>query len=108
MKLLTLTKLANELSTASLFSQGGTLHPNQIKAIFKNAWKYDCEKYEPSLKNKTVKIETDEPIWYVTRTDVNGPYLQLFCVKEEKLSESERIIYERIVDIWQTELYQAA
>ena len=108
MKLLTLTKLANEISNASLFNSGGTLHPNQVKAIFKKAWKYDCGKYEPSLKNKTVEIETDKPIWYVTRTDINGPYLQLLCVNEEKLSDSERAVYDRIVDIWQIELYQAA
>ncbi len=108
MQLSTLVKLANEISSASLFTSGGTLHPNQIKSVFAKSWKYDCGKYQTSKKNKEVDIDTDEPIWYETRTDSNGPYLQLLCVKEEKLTDSERLVYERIIDIWQAEIHQVA
>jgi len=98
MKLHTLTKLANEISTESLFSRGGTLHAEQIKSIFKKSWKYCTGKYSPTNKGKD--FITSKPIWYVTRSDKDGSYLLFMNVDERLLTDEEKITYKRIVAIW--------
>ena len=98
MKLETLTKLANRLSTNSLFSGGGTLHTDEIKSVFKKAYKYTTGKYE--ITNKGNEVNMDIPVWYVQKNDKDGGYLQLLCVNEISLNTKEQIIYNRIKQIW--------
>jgi len=97
----TKTKLASTIESASLFSRGGILDSYQVLQIFAKSWKYDKGKYEPSMKNKELPMETKEPIWYETRSDANGSYLQLLCVDEDKLTQEQKSSYSRIVEIWQ-------
>jgi len=98
MNLFTLNKLANELSTESLFTSGGTLHPTQIKEIFAKSWKYDCGKYAATSKGKPV--DANVPVWYVTRSDSNGSYIQLITVDERLLTVEQMKVFKRIVSIW--------
>ncbi len=99
MNLYTLNKLANEISTESLFTSGGTLHPTQIKEIFSKSWKYSSGKFATSNKGK--KVEADVPVWYVTRSDSDGSYLQMTTVDERVLTVEQMKVFNRIVTIWQ-------
>jgi len=101
-KLYTLNKLANEISSESLFTRGGTLHPTQIKNVFAKSWKYCTGKYSTSNKNQEIKNNPDIPIWYITRSDKYGSYLQLMNVDKDILNDDELKIYTRILSIWKS------
>ena len=94
----TLHRLASDISTESLFMSGGTLHTEQIKAIFSKSWKYDNGKYSNEIKKNDLK--EDIPIWYVSKSDKYGKYLQLRCVDTNILSTLEIATYNRIKEIW--------
>ena len=77
MKLKTLKKLCKELSLHSLFVPGGTFSPEEVERLLTiDTIRYDLGKYKPESKNNDVSFPT--PVWYVTRTCEQGPYIALY------------------------------
>lgn len=102
MQLLTLKALAKEISLQSYYSSNVEFLPQkQVEGIFNINYKYDKGKYEASMRNKETNIDSDKPIWYVTRSDRNGSYLQLLTVQESRLNVHQLSIFDRVVDIWE-------
>jgi len=100
MQLITLKALAKELSLQTYHYNVEFISQKRIENIFNVNYKYDCGKYKASVKNKEVSIDSDKPIWYVIRSDKDGPYLQLQTVQETRLSDSQLLTYDKIVDTW--------
>jgi len=96
-KITTLNKLVNNLVIDSLFvdTNRNTLNESDIRRLCKQSIKYDLGRYDVTMKNKSNTAAC--PIWYVTRSDSNGKYIQLFCINEQQLNESDKAIYNQII-----------
>lgn len=81
MLLKTRSRTISELVLHSLFTGKATLSEKQLKAL--DTIKYDSGKYDISAKRKHISIAPlkDNVIWYETRSDEHGPYIQLLTFK---------------------------
>lgn len=91
MKLLTQTKL---LKTLGLTKE----EIKEVKTL--PTWKYDCGKYCPSNKNKDIEITADKPVWYESRSDRHGGYIQLMCIDEKMLSDNQKDLFLSVLKVF--------
>lgn len=79
MGLMTINKLAREISNKSLFSRGGTVTQSEALELMKgHRFKYCTGKYT----DKVISRDFDGLVWYERRKDADGPYVMLFTVHD--------------------------
>ncbi len=104
MQITTLNKTLKEISIKSIFNVGFTL--TDFDFIASNKFKYDGGKYNPKVKEgfksgdpKYRNVINNNIVWYESRRDKEGPYIQLMTVHTQGLNEVELYNYNLALNL---------